>query len=157
MNIRRATVDDAELLARLNTPVQRIHYEARPDMFKPYAFVPELVAMYRARLSDENMYTFVGEIDGEPIGYILALVAERADNPYTYATSALTIDEMSVSPEHRNSGYGEALMDAAFDLARSLGIRRVTLNVWAFNERAIAFYKRRGFAPRDIRMEAILE
>ena len=157
MHIRRATVDDADLLARMNEAVQRIHYEARPDLFKPYSFSPELVAAYQARLSDDSLYGFVSEIDGEPVGYLLAQVIERADNPYTYAFRLLSVDEMSVCPEQRSHGYGEALMDAALGIARSLGIRHVLLNVWAFNERAIDFYQRQGFKPRDIRMEAILE
>ena len=157
MRIRRAVGDDADLLARLNEAVQQIHHEARPDLFKPYSFSPELVAVYQARLSDDSLYGFVGEVDGEPVGYLLALVVERADNPYTVAFRQLSIDEMSVCPEQRSHGYGEALMDAALGIARSLGIRRVVLNVWAFNERAIDFYERQGFKPRDIRMEAILE
>ncbi|MCZ2098363.1 MAG: GNAT family N-acetyltransferase [Anaerolineae bacterium] len=157
MSIRRATVDDAELLARMNEAVQQIHHDARPDLFKSYAFAPELVAIYQSRLSDDTLYGFVGEVDGASVGYLLAQVIERVDNPYTVAIRALSVDEMSVNPAFRSHGYGEALMDAAFDLAQSLGIRRVLLNVWAFNERAIAFYQRQGFKPRDIRMEAILE
>lgn len=157
LRIRRATGDDAELLARLVAAVQRIHYEARPDIFKPYALAPELVAEYQARLSNDAVYAFIGEVDSEPVGHILAQVIERADNPYAYAFRALMVDEMSVNAEHRSKGYGETLMDAVFDLAKSLGIQRVLLTVWAFNQRAIAFYERQGFAPRDIRMEAILE
>ncbi|MCC6804054.1 MAG: GNAT family N-acetyltransferase [Anaerolineae bacterium] len=157
MSIRRATIDDAELLARMNEAVQQIHHDARPDLFKSYTFAPELVTIYQSRLADDSLYGFVAEVDGEPVGYLLAQVVERADNPYTVAIRALSVDEMSVNPAFRSYGYGEALMDAVFSLARSLGIRRVLLNVWAFNERAIAFYERQGFKPRDIRMEAILE
>jgi shikimate dehydrogenase len=62
-----------------------------------------------------------------------------------------------VNPEYRSHGYGEALMQAIFDLAKSLDLPKVVLGVWSFNERAIAFYERLGFTPRDIRMEARVE
>src|SRR5262249_32594419 len=98
-----------------------------------------------------------GEVDGEAIGYALAQVIERAENPYSYATRYLLVDQLSVNAEHRSQGYGELLMKAVFDLSKSLGITTVLLGVWAFNERAAAFYERQGFKPRDARMELKLD
>ncbi len=157
LRIRRATIDDAELLCQLVKPVHDIHVAARPDIFKPHAVTPDLLADYREHLANDAVTVFITEEDGVAIGYILAKVIEREDNAYSYAVRLLDVDQMSVNPEYRSMGCGDALMDAVFDLAKSLDIQRVILNVWAFNERAIAFYKRQGFAPRDIRMEAILE
>ena len=157
MQIRRATVEDAELLCHLVGAVQQIHYEARRDFFKPYTITPELIADFQNRLSDEQVYVFIGEVDGEPVGYILAQLFERADNPYTYASRQLLVDQMSVNPEQRSKGYGEALMERVFDLAKSLGCKSVILTVWAFNERAVEFYRRQGFVARDMRMEVSLD
>lgn len=157
MQIRRATFEDAELIGRLVKPVHDIHVEASPDFFKPYALTAELIDDFHERLLDESIYCFIGEVDGEAVGYILAQVIERAENPYTYAMRTLLVDQISVNPEQRSHGYGEMLMRAVFELAKSLGIQRVILDVWAFNERAIAFYERQGFVARDIRMEARVE
>ena len=157
LRIRRATMDDAELLSHLVKPVHDIHVAAYPTIFKPHAVTPEWIADFRDRLLDDSVYVFIGEVDGEPIGYVLAEVSTREDDAYSYARQTMLIDQMSVNPERRSQGYGEALMGAVFDLARSLGIGRVVLTVWAFNERAIDFYERQGFKPRDICMEAILE
>lgn len=157
MNIRRAEVGDAELLARLLRHVHDLHVDARPDFFKPYALTPELIADFHGRLCDEATYCLIGEVDGAAVGYILAQVVERPENTYTYARRWLMIDQMSVNPDARSKGYGETLMQAMFELAQSLDIEYVLLGVWAFNERAIAFYERQGFTPRDIRMEIHLE
>jgi ribosomal protein S18 acetylase RimI-like enzyme len=157
MQIRRAGRDDAELLARLVEPVHTLHVEAHPDFFKPYAFTPELVGDYRERLADPSCYIFIAEADGEAVGYVAAEVLERPDNPYTYAMRFILVDQISVSPAWRSQGYGEALMRRVSELARSLGIGRVSLNVWGFNPRAIAFYERLGFRTRDLRMETIIE
>lgn len=157
ITIRRATIKDAELLARLCVPVQQIHYDARPDTFKTPAVTPDLVSDYQFRLTDDDTVCFIGEVEGEAVGSIVVQVVERQDNPYSYASKYLIVDQMSVNPEHRSNGYGESLMDAVFDLARSMQIKKVILNVWAFNQRAIEFYTRQGFAPRDIKMEAEVE
>lgn len=155
--IRRGVVEDAELLCRLNKSVQEIHYTARPDMFKPHAVTPEMIDLYRARLTNDDIHIFVAELLGEPVGYVVAQVVERPENPYSPAYRFVLIDEMSVNPDFRSRGYGEQLMQTVFALAQSQGIRCAVLNVWAFNERAVAFYKRQGFSERDIRMEAHLE
>ena len=98
-------------------------YEARPDFFKPYTITPELFADFENRLSNEQVHILIGEVDGNPVGYILAQLFERADNPYTYASRQLLVDQMSVNPDQRSKGYGEALMDRVFDLAKSLGCK----------------------------------
>ncbi len=150
-------MNDAELLARLNEPVQQLHYEARPDYYKPPALTPELIADFRNRLVDEQNHILIGEVEGEPIGYVVTQVMERGENPYAYATHYLLVDQLSVNPNQQRKHYGEALMQAAFDLAKSLDIQSVRLGVWAFNTGAIAFYGRQGFIIRDIHMETHLE
>jgi ribosomal protein S18 acetylase RimI-like enzyme len=157
MEIRQATVDDAELISRLIKPVHDIHVASRPDFFKPYALTDELIAHTRERLLDPSNTFLVAEVDGEAVGYVFVQVIERDENPYTYAMRYLLVDQISVNPDQRSKGYGEALMQAVFDRAKSLGLPRVVLGVWAFNDRAIAFYERLGFTPRDIRMEARVE
>jgi ribosomal protein S18 acetylase RimI-like enzyme len=157
MTIRRGTIEDAELLCWLNAPVQQLHCERRPDFFKPHRVSAEMIADYQTRLSNENIYIYIGEVADEPIGYILAQMTERPDNPYTYPMRLMHIDQMSVNPEHRSKGYGEMLMRRVFELAKSLGVKTVVLTVWAFNSRAVAFYERLGLVARDIRMEVSVE
>lgn len=157
VKIRRGTVGDARLLCDLVGAVQELHLAARPDFFKPYVVTPEMVNAFKVQLTDVNTYVYIGEVNGEAIGYILAQLVNRPENPYIYERQYLHIDQMAVNPEYRSKGYGERLMQQVFDLARSLGVQTVTLNVWVFNQRAIAFYERQGFTVRDMRMEAHLE
>src|SRR5690554_6278887 len=110
MNIRRATPDDAERLARLCGAVHAVHAEARPDVFKPFAVSDALIADFRDRLSHEDCHAFIGYVDGEPVGYVLAQVVERGDNPYAYASRVLYVDNMSVNAGYRGKGCGEQLM-----------------------------------------------
>ncbi|MCC6612005.1 MAG: GNAT family N-acetyltransferase [Anaerolineae bacterium] len=157
MNIRRATVEDAALVASLNLAVHEVHVAARPDRFKPLVVTDEFVALVRERLEDENTYVFIGEVDGAPAAYALVMHYERPEDAFSYGINLVYVDAMSVNPEFRSRGYGEQIMNHVFDFARSVGCHRVTLNVWAFNERAIAFYERCGFKHFEHRMEAFID
>ncbi len=130
MNIRRATIDDAALVASLNLAVHEVHVEARPDRFKPLTVTDEFVTLVRERLADANTYVFIGEVDGVAVACALIMHYERPEDAFSYGINLVYIDQMSVNPEYRSKGYGEQMMNHIFDFARSLGARRVILNVW---------------------------
>ena len=157
LHIRQATIDDAESIAQLNCAVHEIHAESRPEIFKPLVPDEELTALTRERLMDSSTYVFIAEVHAEPVGYVLTQVIERAENVFTYAQRHLLIDQMAVDPKYRSRSYGEQLMQRVFELARELNIRRVVLNVWRFNERAVAFYERSGFEMCEVRMEKYID
>jgi ribosomal protein S18 acetylase RimI-like enzyme len=60
------------------------------------------------------------------------------------------IDSLYVKPEHRRSGAGSLLVNAAMEWMHRRKARRITVNVAVGNEKAIAFYKRFGLLPRLI-------
>ena len=65
---------------------------------------------------------------------------------------------MAVLPEHRGSGIGRMLMESGLEWARSLGVRKVKLGVFASNERAIALYRKMGFAEEGrLKGEVLLD
>jgi RimJ/RimL family protein N-acetyltransferase len=62
---------------------------------------------------------------------------------------------MGIVEEHRGKGIGEALIRAALAQARQRGMTRVELTVRADNERAIALYRKIGFADEGVKRKAI--
>ncbi len=52
---------------------------------------------------------------------------------------------MGVLPEWRGQGIGSGLMDAAMAKAQAIGLKRVQLQVYVDNPRAIALYRKFGF------------
>jgi ribosomal protein S18 acetylase RimI-like enzyme len=157
MNIRRATAADAEIIAELNHAVHEIHVAARPDFFKPLVIDDELLAITRQRLAGEDDYGFIAEVDGTPVGYVFAEVREREGNPFSHPLKVLGLDQISVNPEYRSQGIGEALMQQVYDVAIERGVDRVWLSVWSFNIDAIRFYERLGFDVLVVRMEKLLD
>jgi diamine N-acetyltransferase len=146
LKIRQATVADAQLIATLNIPVQQLHHEARPQSFKPPRDDAEMVAHYVDVLKNPDNRVYVGEVDGQPVGYVYAIIYNHPDNPFGYARDYIYIDQISVNPDQRGKGYGKLLTETVLDLARKEGIERVTLSMWLFNSDAQQFYQKLGFS-----------
>ncbi len=59
------------------------------------------------------------------------------------------LDEFYVAPAHRSQGIGAQAIDEALRICREAGIAALHLEADHFNERAHAFYRRRGFKDHE--------
>ncbi|MEZ7196769.1 GNAT family N-acetyltransferase [Pseudodesulfovibrio karagichevae] len=64
------------------------------------------------------------------------------------------VDHLWVRPEFMGRGVGSALLDHAVDRARRAGFDRLTLDCLARNEKALAFYRAKGFALERVYVAA---
>ena len=98
---------------------------------------------YRAYLA-KGARAWLAEIEpgGAPIGY--ALLTEP-DLPGAQEGDAELKRIYTLSRFH-GGGLGAALMQAALDAAVARQAKRLILGVYAGNDRAIAFYRKQGFA-----------
>ena len=153
VNIRRATLADAHLLARMNRDVQQIHADAYPYLFKQPDNFAEIVADFETRiLSDVGGFVFIIEAEQQAVGYIYARVVTRPENAYIYEQKLMLVDVISVKPAYQNKGYGQKLMNAVRDEAIARGIRRVLLDTYEFNSNAQQFYAKMGFERMKIQL-----
>jgi L-phenylalanine/L-methionine N-acetyltransferase len=103
-------------------------------------FTPVAMREKRFDAADPNSRNLVAEADGRIVGSI-GLFREPAHR----RSHAASIG-MAVHDDFAGRGVGTALMAAVVDLAdRWWNIRRLELNVYADNARAIALYERFGF------------
>jgi GNAT superfamily N-acetyltransferase len=86
--------------------------------------------------------------DGRRLGYIHLRPARDGvtDEPCGY------VSLLATTPEAEGMGVAHRLMEAAEDWARGRGYRLLSLDVFADNTRAVAFYERRGFRSETFRM-----
>jgi adenylate cyclase len=91
-----------------------------------------------ATFAEPGRTLLVARQEGRPIG----LVSAVADPERTGHLGAMWLE-----PGARGAGLGGRLFDAACERLRAGGCRRVRLWVTETNERAIALYRARGFAP----------
>jgi ribosomal protein S18 acetylase RimI-like enzyme len=152
--IRRATLDDAALLAELNRFVQDIHAEHRPDLFKGDPSSEELTAGFRDLLGRESVRVLIAELpDGRPAGYAMATLNERTGGALTHAGSFILLDHLAVAPEATRRGIGTALLNAVRETGRQAGCTRFMTEVWDFNSTAVAFFEASGFSTAWRRLD----
>lgn len=145
MEIRRATVEDAEVLARLNHHVHAMHVEAEPGRYRP-TVREEVMAWFRRTLAEDGgSEAFIAHGGEEPLGHVIFRDIERPENAFGRANRYLMVDQLAVAPEGRRRGIGRALMDAVADQARARGVPEVQLGVRSFNTDAVAFYEALGY------------
>ena len=113
MKTRPATRRDAFALSSLSMDVQRLHAEQHPRIFKMPEREDYAIAFFQEMLADPTAAIFMAEDNGEAVGYIVCKLVERQDNPFTFAARILLVDQVSVHPEARRMGAGQALLNQA--------------------------------------------
>lgn len=110
---------------------------------------------WRDRLTIPGSCNFVALLDGEPAGMASGIPADGENG----GDSATELISMWVSPAARGWGVGECLIGAVEEWARQTGAGTVKLAVTEGNERAIALYRRSGFAdtgePGDLMPDGV--
>lgn len=163
LTVREASAADAPTLARLNAVVQRLHHDAyphrfhEPDEMRVEPFYRELLEVKAGSMGRRARSWLCVDASDDAMGYVLALVRDRADNPFTRAQRCIELDQIAIVDEERGVGTGRLLASAVIEWARELGVEEVELSVWDFNEGAQAFFAALGAEPlwhrRSVRLD----
>ena len=130
--VRLATVADADLLTQ---------WHADPEVARFWDYELYTREEILRRLARPDVDAFIVEADGQAIGYLQAWFGDAPD------VGGL---DMFLIPAARGRGLGS---DAARALARHLlkAGRRVTVDPYLWNERAIRAWSKAGFRPVEER------
>jgi RimJ/RimL family protein N-acetyltransferase len=99
----------------------------------------------RATRRTPHAAVFVAEA---PEGLVGRLSVARDPHPASFHVADLGL---MVAASHRRHGIGRALLEAAADWAREVGVTKLELHVFPYNQPAIALYKRFGFIQEGYR------
>ena len=149
MDIR--PVYDAQLLARLNRPLQDLHVQHYPGIYKPYDEAA-ITHYFLTCLADDSYLHWAAYKGETPIGYLQAQIIQKPENAFGYAQHSLHVHQLMVDAAHRRSGAATLLMQTVKEAAQQHGIHRIDLTVRDFNEAAIAFYKSLGYKTDMLRV-----
>ena len=129
ITVRQAAPDDAPDLARML------------DLFDRMGATPEQVAA-RMLACQSVLTTFIGEMDGQPVGFAcLRLVPHlQGDEPYAELT------DIYVEAPFRRRGVARALIAQVEAAARAAGASEVVILTGFDNEGAQAAYRASGYA-----------
>jgi GNAT superfamily N-acetyltransferase len=150
IEIRRAGPQDRqtvlELVERLLTELEELPTE--------FAGLDRDRTLFDLANAGDTFIAFLARVSGEPIG-VLTVTETFA----IYAGGRYgVIDEMYVVPEHRSSGVGRVLLEAAKELGMVRGWRRmdVTAPPGPAGERTVRFYERQGFVFTGPKLRCVL-
>lgn len=152
--IRFAKDSDLKDIDSLLYQVHKVHSDARPDLFK--AGVKKYTDEEVLKIIHSDTYkVFVAEIEGKVLGYAFCISQEPHGNT-AMPIKTLYIDDLCVDKDERGHHVGSKLYESVCAYAKENGYYNVTLNVWAFNEKARKFYEHVGLSVLKIGMEKIL-
>jgi ribosomal protein S18 acetylase RimI-like enzyme len=152
VRIRRATAQDYEALCEIIEDVDALHREALPSIFRESSGPVRERAYLLGLLADEDHGLFVAEIEGQAAGYVHVTARDAPPIPILVPRRVAVVDNVVVKEAYRRSGLGRALMGRVEQWAQAKGATEVELNVYEFNEAAIAFYESLGYEVFSRRM-----
>lgn len=144
MVIRFAKEDELERINVLRKQVNDLHVEGKPDVFKP-GFNEELQNYVYYIFKDPEQKIVVADKDGEICGFAILHHIYKPENPFMKVRDFLDIDEFCVDEKHRREGIATAMVEFIKNFAIDQGYHRLELNMWEFNQDAMAFYEAAGF------------
>lgn len=135
MLVRHATRADASAVHELLTGIYReggffVHDGPEP--------LSSLAARIDGRMPSRSLY-LVAELDGQVAGW---LELHRSPARRLEHVAVLTL---AVAPFARRRGVGRALMQRSYRWCEEVGALKMSLNVRATNEGAVALYESEGF------------
>lgn len=150
--IRMAEREDYEVLCELFEEADAYHREALPRMFQKPEGPPRSLAFVCSVLADEDAALVVADSDGQLIGLSMAFIRSTPDIPIIVPRRYAVVDDVVVRRASRRSGVGRAMMERVYEWAMDKGAGEIELNVWEFNEGAIAFYEELGYKTATRRL-----
>ena len=152
MKIRFAEYEDLEHVNELRKQVNDLHVIGKPDVFKE-GFCEELRDFVYVIFHDPRKKILVCEDEGEIRGFAVLNHITKPGNPFKYEMDYLDIDEFGVDEAFQRKGIATGMIRFICDFAKGEGFDRVELNMWEFNQGALAFYEAVGFTTYRRYME----
>jgi GNAT superfamily N-acetyltransferase len=147
--IRVARINDADSIGDLHVRSWQVGYAGiipatvldRLSPTRRAAYWRDAIARQTARPGSEK--TWVVEVDGRVLGFAASGVARDDDVP----VGAGEFHAIYLAPEAWSQGLGGRLFEYTVEQLDALGFDPLVLWVIGTNERARAFYERRGWQP----------
>ena len=95
-------------------------------------------------------------MDGKICGFAVLNHFVKPETPFMMEREYLDIDEFGVDISCRRQGVASAMINYIREYAKEKGFKRIKLNMWEFNESALAFYEAAGFSTYRRYMEMFL-
>ena len=155
VKVRFAKEDELERINELRKQVNDLHVAGKPDVFKP-GFGEELRNFVHVIWNDPEQEIVVAVSEDVICGFAVIHHIFKPENPFMKERDFLDIDEFCVDEKYRRMGVATSLTTFIKEYAKEKGFHRIELNMWEFNQGALAFYESAGFETYRRYMEILL-
>ena len=155
MEVRFAKENELDRVNELRKQVNDVHVAGKPDVFKP-GFCDELKNFINVIRDDPEQEIVVAVMNSVICGFAIIHHINKPENPFMKERDFLDIDEFCVDEAYRRKGVATSLISFIMDYAKENGFHRIELNMWEFNQGALAFYESVGFETFRRYMEIML-
>ena len=153
--IRPATTADVERIVQLNHALfQEDAGQRDPTMNLNWA-LEEGGRFYAGFLKREATVVLLIEVreGGETTAVVGYLAGQMRHRFQMRPIDIAELDSMYIIEAYRNLDLGTALVARFREWSQEQGAERIAVTAYAANTRALTFYQRLGFIPRDITLE----
>lgn len=151
IRVRLASVDDANMLARLRFELRSTFHNVIENEEE---FIARCTEWMLARLRNDAAWKcWIAEVGSAGIGNVWVQLIEKIPNPIDESETYAYLTNFFVREEYRGKGAGTMLLAEALAWSRSKDAAAVIL--WP-TERSKPLYVRHGFKPADDFMELVL-
>ena len=126
-------------------PMTRDDIDGVMEIEKESFVPPEVVCSWIEELSKEHAYTYVAEHNEDGNAAIIGYIN------FMNVAGEIQLDHVAVRKTCRREGIGRMLLQQMMEVAVSLGINALTLEVRSSNQTAIQLYERFGFVVKGCR------
>lgn len=142
--IRSARFSDLEILNTLMFELHDYHHKKQPKHIKTANDIEKekSIALY---LDNPECLVYVATEHDVIIGFITGHFCELS-SVISKPISMGSIDELYIIPEKRHLKVASQLMNKIELMFEDLGVKRVFVEVWQFNQSALSLYKKNGFS-----------
>lgn len=154
--IRSAKREELDAVNKIRKQVNDIHVNGRSDIFREdgWQFIEPFIY---SRFDEENSDVIVAAIEDEIVGFAVVQYITRSESPFGKARKYFHIEEFGVDEEFRRKGIATSIIDFAKIEAKKNGFVRIELDMWEFNDGALAFYESVGFKTFRRYMESYID
>ena len=151
IQIRNAHNGDLDQLADYIVWGQGLHIKAYPDLFAPVDRKAARTFLLEC-LDSKTSYIRVAKTQSTVVGFSFIEIYEQGGTLLKLPRRFAYLELIAVDSQHQRRGIGSALLADVREIARSLGIHRIELDVMAINEGARRFYSNQGFSELGYKM-----
>lgn len=152
--IRDMECCDYEIFKEFYTELHRLHFENMPTIFREQVSMPPR-EVFEKDLQSPDRTAFIAEVNGQAAGMcLMSFKSIPNDTNYPLLPHSIAhIDELYTAPAFRRQGIASMMYREAERRGKEHGADKMQLQVWCFNESAMALYRKLGMNPLFCKME----